>query len=147
VEEVVVAEAPRVDVTEEVVRAAGGLVWRLSETGAVEIVVVHRAAYGDWSFPKGKLHHGESERNAALREVEEETGLRCGLGREVTISSYHDARGRSKTVRYWTMTPTDGVLAPANEVDDTRWVSLSEARGLLSHARDRELLAQFEALV
>jgi 8-oxo-(d)GTP phosphatase len=69
--------------TETVVRAAGGIVWRHGEGGAVEIVLVHRPAYDDWSFPKGKLGPGETEAEAALREVEEETGLRCRLGREV----------------------------------------------------------------
>lgn len=140
-----VAEAPLVDVTEELVRAAGGLVWRRGESGHVEIVIVHRPAYDDWTFPKGKLHRGESEPDAALREVEEETGLRCRLGREVGISSYHDSRSRVKTVRYWKMTPIGGVLASANEVDDARWVSLAEARAVLTYARDHELLAQFEA--
>jgi 8-oxo-dGTP diphosphatase len=99
-----------------------------------------RPAYDDWSFPKGKLHHGESEPDAALREVEEETGLRCRLTREVGITAYRDSRGRSKTVRYWEMGPVGGMLAPANEIDDARWVALGDALGELTYARDRELL-------
>jgi 8-oxo-dGTP pyrophosphatase MutT (NUDIX family) len=126
--------------TEEVVRAAGGLVCRRGEDGAVEIVLVHRPAYDDWSFPKGKLLDGESEPDAALREVEEETGLRCRLMREVGITAYRDSRGRSKTVRYWEMDPVSGVLAPANEIDEVRWVALGDAAGELTYARDRELL-------
>jgi 8-oxo-dGTP diphosphatase len=126
--------------TEEIVRAAGGLVCRRGEDGAVEIVLVHRTAYEDWSFPKGKLLHGESEPDAALREVEEETGLRCRLTREVGITAYRDSRGRSKTVRYWEMDPVGGVLAPANEIDDVRWVGLGDAVSELTYARDRELL-------
>jgi 8-oxo-dGTP diphosphatase len=125
---------------EEIVRAAGGLVWRRAADGPVEIVLVHRPAYDDWSFPKGKLLHGETEPNAALREVEEETGLRCRLTREVGITAYRDSRGRSKTVRYWEMGPVGGVLAPANEIDDVRWVALGDAFGELTYARDRELL-------
>jgi 8-oxo-dGTP diphosphatase len=125
---------------DEIVRAAGGLVCRCAEGGAVEIVLVHRPAYDDWSFPKGKLHHGESEPDAALREVEEETGLRCRLTREVGITAYRDSRGRSKTVRYWEMGPVGGVLAPANEIDDARWVALGDALDELTYARDRELL-------
>jgi 8-oxo-dGTP diphosphatase len=126
--------------TEDIVRAAGGLVCREGVDGRVEIVLVHRPAYDDWAFPKGKLHRGESERDAALREVEEETGLRCRLTREVGTTAYVDARGRPKTVRYWQMTPLDGVLAPANEIDDARWVALADASTLLTYARDRELL-------
>jgi 8-oxo-dGTP diphosphatase len=126
--------------TEEIVRAAGGLVCRSGADGAIEIVLVHRPAYDDWAFPKGKLHRGESEPEAALREVEEETGLRCQLAREVGTTAYVDARGRPKTVRYWEMATLGGVLAPANEIDDARWVPLAEASALLTYARDRELL-------
>ena len=106
---------------------------------------MHRPAYDDWAFPKGKLNRGESEAEAALREVEEETGLRCRLDRELGITRYHDSRGRSKTVRYWEMTPIGGSLAAANEVDDALWVSVAEAPELLSYERDVELLAQLEA--
>ena len=64
------------------VKAAGGVVWRHGE-GGVEIVVAHRPRYDDWSLPKGKLDKGESWEQAALREVEEEVGLRCRLGPEL----------------------------------------------------------------
>lgn len=129
----------------EVVRAAGGIVLRNSEDGVTEIALVHRPTYDDWAFPKGKLHPGETEEEAALREVEEETGLRCRLGRELGTTSYHDSRGRPKTVRYWEMTPIGGSLQPANEVDDARWVRLAEAPAVLSYARDRELVAELRA--
>ena len=123
------------------VRAAGGLVRRRGADGEAEILVVHRPAYDDWSFPKGKLEPGEREEDAAIREVEEETGLRCRLERELATTSYRDARGRPKTVRYWLMTPEDGLLAAAHEVDDARFVPLAEAHALLTYERDRELLA------
>jgi 8-oxo-dGTP diphosphatase len=129
------------DVT-EIVRAAGGLVCRNAAEDVVEVVVVHRTAYDDWTFPKGKLERAESEEEAALREVEEETGLHCCLGRELGITRYRDSRGRSKTVRYWQMTPIGGALAPADGVDDARWVSLAEAPALLTYPRDVELLAR-----
>jgi 8-oxo-dGTP diphosphatase len=127
-------------VTEAVVRAGGGIVWRYGEGGVVEIVLVHRPAYDDWSFPKGKLEPGETEAQAALREVQEETGLRCRLGREVGTAAYRDRKRRPKTVRYWEMTPTVGTLGPANEIDDARWVPLGEAPGLLTYEHDRRLL-------
>ena len=126
----------------DVVRAAGGLLFRSGADDAVEVVLVHRPAYDDWTFPKGKLDDGETEADAALREVEEETGLRARLGRELATTSYRDSRGRTKTVRYWEMTPVAGVLQPANEVDDARWVPVDEATRMLSYARDRELLAR-----
>lgn len=139
-------EAPIVDVT-EVVRAAGGVVCRTNEDGEVELVLVHRPAYDDWTLPKGKVRPGETEEDAALREVEEETGLSCRLGPEIGTSAYHDSRGRPKTARYWRMTPTGGgALAPANEVDDARWVAIADAPALLTYPRDLDLLAQLEAL-
>jgi 8-oxo-dGTP pyrophosphatase MutT (NUDIX family) len=131
-------------VTERVVRAAGGVVWRRAEGGTVEVMLVHRPAYDDWSFPKGKLRQGETEAEAAVREVQEETGLCCRLGREVGVSTYRDPRHRPKIVRYWEMTPTDGTLAPANEVDDARWVPLGEARAALTYEHDRRLLDGFD---
>ena len=82
--------------TETVVRAGGGIVWRRGQGGRVEIVLVHRPAYDDWSFPKGKLHPGETEAQAALPEVQEETGLRCRLavrsGPAPTVTPSDDPR-------------------------------------------------------
>jgi 8-oxo-dGTP diphosphatase len=129
----------------EAIRAAGGLVFRRDEHETAEILVVHRPAYDDWSFPKGKLEPGESEEDAAVREVEEETGLRCRLERELATTRYRDARGRSKTVRYWLMTPVGGRLEAANEVDEARFVPVSEAAELLTYQRDRELLGSLDA--
>jgi 8-oxo-dGTP diphosphatase len=122
------------------VRAAGGLVHRRGERGRDEILVVHRPAYDDWSFPKGKLENGEVEEDAAVREVEEETGLHCRLVRELTTMRYRDGQGRPKTVRYWLMEPVSGTLAAANEVDDARFVLVDEARALLTYRRDVDLL-------
>lgn len=129
------------------VRAAGGVVRRRAADGLAEILVVHRPAYDDWSFPKGKLEHEESEAEAALREVEEETGLVCSLDRELTTTSYRDRRGRDKTVRYWLMTPVGGELCATSEADEARFVGLAEAAALLTYARDRELVELLAELV
>jgi 8-oxo-dGTP diphosphatase len=119
-----------------VVRAAGGFVVR---NGSV--LLVHRPAYDDWTFPKGKLDPGESWQEGARREVEEETGLRCDPGEEVGRTHYTDARGRSKEVRYYRMEPDDEPLAQ-NEVDEVRWVPLEDAVGLLTYEHDRDLVVQ-----
>jgi 8-oxo-dGTP pyrophosphatase MutT (NUDIX family) len=121
------------------VKAAGGVVWRRGPSG-IEVAVVHRPHRGDWSLPKGKLDPGESWEEAALREVEEEIGLRCRLGRELPPVGYHDNSGREKVVRYWLMEPLAGAFEPNAEVDELRWLIPSAAAGLLSYARDRELL-------
>jgi 8-oxo-dGTP diphosphatase len=89
------------------VKASGGVVWRRAPGGAPEVVVVHRPRYDDWSLPKGKLDAGETWEEAALREVEEEVGLRCRLGAELPPVRYRDNKGREKAVRYWLMEPDE----------------------------------------
>jgi 8-oxo-dGTP diphosphatase len=122
------------------VKAAGGVVWRRGPSG-VEVAVVHRPKYDDWSLPKGKLDPGESWEEAALREVEEEIGLRCDLGRELPSISYTDDKGRDKVVRYWMMQPRDGEFVPNREVDEVRWLVPSAAVELLTYEFDRDLVA------
>jgi len=122
-----------------VVRAAGGVPVR-TVGGEYEVLVVHRPSYGDWTFPKGKCEPGESDEDCALREVEEETGLRCALGVELPSTSYNDARGRRKVVRYWALEIVGGELGFDHEVDEARWVSAAEAAALLSYERDLPLL-------
>ena len=117
----------------EGVQAAGGVV---SRDGRVALV--HRPRYDDWSLPKGKLDPGESFEDAALREVAEETGLRCRLVRELPAVEY-EVRGRPKLVRYWAMEVVDETpFVPNDEVDEVRWVEPAEALALLSYDRDRE---------
>jgi 8-oxo-dGTP diphosphatase len=128
----------------EPVRAAGGVVVRRGDDGDLEVLLVHRPAYDDWSFPKGKCEDGETEEDAAVREVEEETGLRCRLERELATTRYHDKRGRPKTVRYWLMTPLAGDLAGADGVDDASFVAADEVRARLTYPRDRELVDLLE---
>jgi len=122
------------------VEAAGGVVLRAGEDG-IELCVVHRPRYGDWSLPKGKLDAGETFEEAALREVEEETGLRCELGRELQSSHYVDSKGRPKIVRYWLMEAVGGEFQPNDEVDELRWMTPHEAVDALTYERDRELVA------
>jgi 8-oxo-dGTP diphosphatase len=122
------------------VRAAGGIVWRIGPSGAFEVAVVHRPTHGDWTLPKGKPNPGETEEQTALREVEEETGMRCILERPVGKIQYVDRRGRPKTVRYWLMRPVAGSFTPSMEVDELRWVPLKEAAGVLTYQHDRWLL-------
>ena len=105
------------------------------------VLLVHRPKYGDWSLPKGKLEPGESWADGALREVAEETGLRCELGDEVGRTYYRDSQEREKEVRYYRLTSLDEPVAQ-NEVDEVRWVPLDEAAAVLSYDRDRELLAK-----
>jgi 8-oxo-dGTP diphosphatase len=123
------------------VKASGGVVWR-RRAGGIEVALVHRPRYDDWSFPKGKLDRGESWEDAALREVEEEIGLRCRLGHELPPTSYHDNKGRAKVVRYWMMEPLDGEFAPSHEVDEVRWLTPADADRLLSYEHDRALLRE-----
>jgi 8-oxo-dGTP diphosphatase len=118
------------------VDAAGGIVVRDGR-----VLLVHRPRYDDWTFPKGKLDPGESFEDAALREVEEETGVRCSLGRELPSTRY-EAKGRPKLVRYWLMGPQgESAFEPNEETDEVRWVTPDEARALLTYDRDRDVLA------
>jgi 8-oxo-dGTP diphosphatase len=119
-----------------VVRAAGGIV-----QGDGTVLLVHRPAYDDWTFPKGKALDGESDEDCAIREVAEETGLRCELDEELPSTEYVDARGRPKRVRWWLMHPVaDDGFRPNDEIDELRWSAPDDARRLLSYDRDLVLL-------
>ncbi len=122
------------------IEAAGGVIIRDGK-----VAVVHRDRYDDWSLPKGKLDAGESFEEAALREVLEETGLECELGRELEPVSYVDQKGRPKLVRYWLMEVTGGDFEANDEVDEMRWLPLAQAAELLSYPHDRELVEGVEA--
>jgi 8-oxo-dGTP pyrophosphatase MutT (NUDIX family) len=128
------------------IRAAGGVVWRSADEG-VEVLIVHRPRYDDWSLPKGKNNPGESDEDCARREVAEETGLHCELGPHLADVRYVDGRGRPKVARYWAMRPVTGQFVAGPEVDQVRWVPLDQARRELSYARDVKVLDAFAATV
>lgn len=126
------------------VRAAGGIVYRPGPGGLPEVAVIHRPAQDDWTLPKGKLDGEETPEQAALREVREETGMRCQIVRPAGCTAYIDRRGRDKIVCYWIMQPLEGRFAPNAEVDSLRWVTVDEALALLSYPIDRALLSAQE---
>ncbi len=150
--------------SERRIEAAGGVV----VAGDGRVLLVHRPRYDDWTLPKGKLDPGETFEAAALREVHEETGLRCALARELATTEYRDGKGRPKVVRYWLMeveqdqrgapppfatpqgqrgapppfaTPQGGDFEPNEEVDEVRWLAVTDAAELLTYDRDREVLS------
>jgi 8-oxo-dGTP diphosphatase len=132
----------QVDPEQAEVRAAGGVVCRRGTDGALEVAVVHRPKYDDWSLPKGKLHAGESFEAAAVREVEEEIGVRCTLRGELRPVGYTDPKGRWKVVRYWVMEPVEELgFEPNDEIDDVRWLAAVEAAEVLTHDHDADLVS------
>ena len=131
------------DVAEvDVIRAAGGVVFRRSRAGGTEIAVIHRPAYDDWTLPKGKMEPDETPEDCALREVREETGLRCELLRPVGCTAYVDRRGRDKVACYWLMEARGGRFKPGVEVDRLLWLPLGDAVDRLTYGRDKTLLLQ-----
>ena len=126
------------------VRAAGGVVWRVPKDGVVEVLLVHRPGYDDWTFPKGKVDPDDiDEEHTALREVAEESGFRCTLGRELPGTDYVDRRGRPKHVRYWEMRPLAGAFVPNGEIDEVQWLAVPDARAKLTYPHDCDVLDAF----
>ncbi|WP_280383180.1 NUDIX hydrolase [Nocardia wallacei] len=125
--------------------AAGAVVWRHApDTSAVEVAVVHRPKYDDWSLPKGKLDPGETPIVAAVREVAEETGLRCRLGRYLGHVTYPVTGHRKlKRVDYWAAAVTAGEFEPNAEVDELRWHRVDRVMDQLSYPMDRTMIRNF----
>lgn len=128
----------------KLVRSAGGIICRHGSRGGVKVALIHRPAYDDWTFPKGKVDGGESLEETALREVEEETGLRCRLVRPLGCTAYADRRGRDKVACYWIMEVVDGRFRAGDEVDEMQWATIDEAFDILSYRRDRTLLRSLD---
>lgn len=116
------------------------MVYRRTRKGRLKVLLVHRPHHADWTFPKGKLDPGENHRTAALREVQEETGLKCKLGPKLNTVHYTVAGGRSKRVKYWIMKPKKGKFVPNSEVDKVAWLTPRKARRRLSYQIDQGVL-------
>ena len=129
-----------------VVFAAGAVLWRPGNADAadhdIEIAVIHRPRYDDWSLPKGKVDPGETAPVAAVREVREETGQHAVLGRRLNVVSYPIDQGVKK-VFYWAARATDGDFVPGNEVDDLVWLPIAEAMQKLEYPQDLKVLRHF----
>ncbi|GAA3393026.1 NUDIX hydrolase [Streptomyces roseoviridis] len=124
----------------DLVLAAGAVLWRPAATGeGIEIALVHRPKYDDWSHPKGKLKRGETAEECARREIREETGQSCALGARLPTVRYL-ANGRPKEVTYWAARALGGTFTPNDEIDDLVWLRPALARPRLTQPRDRELL-------
>jgi phosphohistidine phosphatase SixA/8-oxo-dGTP pyrophosphatase MutT (NUDIX family) len=131
----------------EPVLAAGAVLWRVTSSAGLEIALIHRPKYDDWSLPKGKLTDGEHVLTAAVREVEEETGVAARLGRPLPTQHYL-VEGVPKEVWYWSaQARTDGTRAfsAGDEVDELLWLAVGDAERRLTNARDSGVLAAFTA--
>jgi 8-oxo-(d)GTP phosphatase len=125
------------------VLAAGAVLWRSNGDSATpEVAIIHRPRYDDWSLPKGKVDHGETEPVTAVREVHEETGYTSHLGRRLTAVSYPVEQGIKK-VRYWAARRVEGEFAPNAEVDELKWLPIAEALKQLGYPHDRKVLRRF----
>ncbi|PRB14522.1 NUDIX hydrolase [Microbacterium sp. MYb62] len=137
--------------TDKAVYAAGAVVWRLVE-GKLRILLIHRTKYRDITLPKGKVDPGEMLAETAVREVQEETGIRVSLGVSVGVSRYHLASQKQKVVHYWAAEATDAAIrestfVPNREIAALEWVSVKKARSRLSYPVDLEILDFFSNLV
>ncbi|WP_232527758.1 NUDIX hydrolase [Microbacterium suaedae] len=134
-----------------VVLAAGGVMWRYVE-GELQVLLVHREKFRDWSFPKGKVDPGETLPETAVRELEEETGIRGILGPSLGDVQYHLPSGREKLVRYWAVEATPEAVSastfrPNKEIAALEWLTIDAARQELSYPVDHDVLRAFEQLV
>ena len=127
--------------------AAGGVLWRRAGD-RVEVAIVHRPKYDDWSLPKGKLDPGEPVLAGALREIREETGFSAVPGRTLGVSRYRvldSGRDVAKTVQWWSMRAGSGEFEPSKEVDELRWLPVPAALARVSAGYDAAPLRAFQS--
>jgi 8-oxo-(d)GTP phosphatase len=127
-----------------VIRAAGALLWRENSELKIEIALIHRPRYGDWSLPKGKIEEGESSLRCAFREVIEETGITPQFGRELGSVEYKEPAGL-KRVKYWAAKALTDEFLPNEEVDEIKWLDPDDALARATHESDRTIINNFLA--
>ena len=125
----------------ELIEAAGGVVVDLSKKKP-RYLLIHRPRYDDWSLPKGKLDSDELHREAAIREVKEETGLQCDVLAKLSSVSYMTPNGNPKRVMYWLMEPRSGKFVENDEVDTVSWLKFKMTLSLLTHVHDQAVLVE-----
>lgn len=123
--------------------AAGAVIWRRNADDAVEIALIHRVKYNDWSLPKGKLEENESLISCAYREVLEETGLTVRFGPRIGEVSYQ-VGNQPKSVTYWSAKLiSEGGIPDPLEVDEVRWMLIDQALEFLTRILDKEIVRKF----
>lgn len=130
-----------------VVLAAGAVCWRQVD-GVTEVLLVHRSARADISLPKGKVDPGETPPQTAVREIREETGIAVALGAPLGTIEYTLPGGREKIVHYWAAEVSEGAsaastFAPNDEIADLEWLTIPDAKVVLSYERDQDVLDRF----
>jgi 8-oxo-dGTP diphosphatase len=125
------------------IQAAGAVLWRKSDKSKLEIAIIHRPRYDDWSLPKGKVESGESHISAGYREIQEETGYESTFGPEIG-SVVYTLEGAPKEVRYWSAAATVKTGNPnPQEVDEVLWLEPSKAKEKLTNKDDRAIVDFF----
>ncbi len=137
--------APIAPVDPPVIKAAGGILQRSTPRGD-EVMVVYRKRHQDWVLPRGKVKDGESFQEAAMREVQDETGCSCRIGNYLGTISYSD-NGVPKVVLFWKMTLVEDKGARnSEEIGEALWLQMPAAIERLTHAQEKALVSRIGSL-